>query len=82
MRNKKPAEMSDEELLKMEKTTKMTTYILGTALLLLFVLNIIVCFRKGFNAAFVIPIALLPVLTVNINSLKTLQQEKKQRKLS
>ncbi|OIV41900.1 redox-active disulfide protein 2 [Flavobacterium johnsoniae] len=77
---KKFNEMSSEELLKNEKSLKAVTYIFGIVLLLLFVLNIYLAFIKGFSAANVIPLALLPIFILNMNTLKEIKKELESRK--
>ncbi|WP_316830427.1 redox-active disulfide protein 2 [Pedobacter aquatilis] len=75
MKEKNLAEMSNEDLLKTEKSIKVMTSILAVALALLFVINLITAFKKGFSALTVIPIALLPIVIVNINNIKKIRAE-------
>ena len=82
MKTKKPNEMTNEELLKNEKTIKSVTYTLSGMLLVLFVLNIFLAFKKGFSALFVVPLALLPIVIINLNTLKEIKKEQGIRKLS
>ncbi|MBB4806533.1 hypothetical protein HNP38_001829 [Chryseobacterium defluvii] len=83
MKGKKIQEMSNEELLKHEKTVKTVTSLLCGALLVLFAatifLNIV---KKEFNPLTAVPIALLPILLININTLNEIKKEKKNRNLS
>ncbi|AXB56554.1 redox-active disulfide protein 2 [Flavobacterium fluviale] len=74
------SEMSNEELIKTQKSLKIVTYLFGVVLLLLFGLNIYLVANKGFNASNVIPIALLPIFILNMNTLKEMKKELKARK--
>ncbi len=82
MKNKKLNELSNEELLKNEKSLKVVTYMLAGAILVLFAAGIFLTFRKGFSALSVIPIALFPIVILNLNSLKEIKTEIKSRNLS
>jgi tellurite resistance protein TehA-like permease len=82
MNKTKLSEMSNEQLLKNEKNLKTITYMLATAVLILFITVIILAFKKGFSALNVVPIALLPIVIVNLNTLKEMKNEIKSRKLS
>lgn len=81
MSKKNLSELSNEELLKNEKSLKTITSMLGGAVFLLFIVNIFLAFKKGFSTMGVIPIALLPIVIVNINSLKEMKKEIKSRNL-
>lgn len=74
------SEMSNEELIKTQKSLKIVTYLFGVVLLLLFGLNIYLIANKGFNASNVIPIALLPIFILNMNTLKEMKKELEARK--
>jgi len=74
------SEMSTEELIKTQKSLKIVTYLFGVVLLLLFGLNIYLIANKGFNASNVIPIALLPIFILNMNTLKEMKKELEARK--
>lgn len=81
MNSKKPSEMSNEELLKTEKTLKPITYLLATCIAFLFIINIYLTFSNGFSASQIIPIALLPIVIINFKNLKEIKKEKELRKL-
>lgn len=81
MKNKGLKELSNEELLKNEKSLKTITGMLAGALLVLLIINIFLAFKKGFSALSVVPIALLPILIVNFGSLKEMKKEIKSRNL-
>nr|WP_294780057.1 redox-active disulfide protein 2 [uncultured Flavobacterium sp.] len=77
---KKFTEMTVEELIKTQKSFKTVTYIFGVVLLFLFGLNIFLVANKGFSASNVIPIALLPIFILNMNTLKEIKKELESRK--
>ncbi len=91
MKGNKLNEMSNEKLLKTAKTVKIMTYMLAGMLLVLFIVNIFVISKNGFNTLVVVPIALLPIallpiallpiLFLNFNSLKEMKKEIKSRNL-
>lgn len=74
-------ELSNEELLKREKMIITVTYTLAGMLLLLFGLGIFLTFKKGFTALTVVPIALLPIVIINIGNIKKIKAERKLRNL-
>lgn len=80
MKKKKFSEMTVEELIKTQKSFKTVTYLFGVVLLLLFGLNIFLVANKGFSASNVIPIALLPIFILNMNTLKEIKRELETRK--
>jgi Flp pilus assembly protein TadB len=73
-------EMTSEELVKTQKSLKTVTYLFGVVLLFLFALNIFLVANKGFSASNVIPIALLPIFILNMNTLKEIKKELEARK--
>lgn len=79
MAAKKLSEMSNEELLKEKKTIQTITYLLIGMILILIVLNTIVFLKKGFSAIHVVPIALLPIVFINLGSLNKVKEELKSR---
>ncbi|MFS4428461.1 redox-active disulfide protein 2 [Chryseobacterium sp. GVT01B] len=81
MKNKSISEYTNEELISNEKKIKIITIMLGIAILLLFLSNIVLTFKRGFSAMSVIPIALVPILILNINNWNQLKKEKANRNL-
>jgi len=81
MKNKSISEYTNEELIGNEKKIKIITIMLGIAILLLFLSNIVLTFKRGFSAMSVIPIALVPILILNINNWNQLKKEKANRNL-
>ncbi|SEV96417.1 hypothetical protein SAMN05421841_0395 [Chryseobacterium wanjuense] len=75
------SEYTDEELINNEKKIKILTIMLMTAIVLLFLSTMFLTFKKGFSALTVIPIALLPILIININNWNKLKKEKADRNL-
>jgi hypothetical protein len=81
MDNKKPAELSNEALIKTEKNLKILLSIFIGVLIALFGAAIYVTIKKGFTATAVTPMALTVVLIVLINNWKELKKEIKSRGL-
>lgn len=81
MQNKKFEEKTDAELIKLEKSSRIVTYMLAGMILVLIVLNIFLAFKKGFSAISVVPIALLPIVFINFSSIKKMREELKARGL-
>jgi hypothetical protein len=79
MSKKKFSEMTTEELLKSEKSLKGVTYGFAVVLTFLFIINIYIALHKGFSATQVIPLALVPILILNLNTLKEIKKELKSR---
>jgi hypothetical protein len=75
------SEYTDEELVNNEKKIKVLTIMLTVAIVLLFLSTMFLTFKKGFSALTVIPIALLPILIININNWNKLKKEKADRNL-
>ena len=81
MNNRNPADLSNEELIRDEKNIKTLTLIFMGVLLVLFASTIFLTFKSGFSAMSVIPIALLHILSMNINNWNALKKEIKSRNL-
>lgn len=83
MATKKPHEMSNEELLKQEKTLKTSVYMLLFSSIILVLIGIFLLFYKkqGFNALLVIPISFVAIIIVNTNALKEVRKEIESRGL-
>lgn len=74
MKTKNLSELTNEELLKNEKILKVATYTLACVLLVSFITNLLLTMKKGFSALHVVPIALLPIVIVNLNTLKGIKK--------
>lgn len=80
MKSNKFQDMSREALLKQQKTAKFLTGLLVGGLLTLFAINIYLGITKGFSSVVAIPFALLPIVVLNVNNLKQIEQELANRK--
>ncbi|RZL32182.1 MAG: redox-active disulfide protein 2 [Pedobacter sp.] len=74
-------DLSNEELLKREKMISAVTYTLAGMLLVLFALAMFLSFTKGFSALSVVPIALMPIVLINLGNIKKIKAERKLRGL-
>ncbi|MCG2613308.1 hypothetical protein LZZ85_03415 [Terrimonas sp. NA20] len=81
MAARKPAELSNEELIKNEKTLKASTYMLLGASVALLVIGIFLTFKQGFSFLVIIPTTFTPIIIMNANSLKEIKKEKEVRGL-
>ncbi|MBT2619858.1 MULTISPECIES: redox-active disulfide protein 2 [Chryseobacterium] len=81
MKNKPITEYTNEELINNEKKSKAVTTLLMVSIPILFLSNMFLIFKNGFTALTVIPIALLPILILNINKWNQLKKEKANRNL-
>lgn len=81
MADKKLQEMSNEELLKQEKTLRISTgFLAGCALVMLFCgVYLMVTKERKFNAFLVIPISFIPIIALSAKSLKEIRKEKELR---
>jgi len=82
MIDKKPAELSDEALVKTEKNMKILLTIFICILVLLYGAAIFVTINKGFSPTAVSPVALTVVLVVLIKNRKELKSEIQKRGLA
>ena len=73
------AKMSDETLKKNTKAGTFVTGLLGGALFVLFCINIYNYTQTDFTPLFIVPIALLPILILNITNIKKMKAELKLR---
>ncbi len=79
MKNTPLAEMSTEELIKNKKTIGTATAALAGLLLSLFILSLYKWMTKGFTSLVVVPLALLPIVFVNLKKIKEIQRELQMR---
>ena len=76
MKSENLKELSVEELLKQQKTIKVVTGSLAGMLIVLLGMGIFPTFQKTSFAAFiVIPIALLPIVILNLTTLNKIKEE-------
>lgn len=73
------SQMSVEKLQQQAKTTKLVTGMLAGMLAVLLVMAILLSIKKGFSTLIVVPFALLPIVIINVNSLKQIKKELESR---
>lgn len=79
MKDKKFANISTEELQKKQKTIKLITGMLAGSLSILFFLTLYITITKEFTSLMIIPIALLPILLLNLNNISEINKVLKSR---
>lgn len=82
MQSKKTTELSNEELIKKEKTTKTIIPIFAGMLITLFALAMYITLTQKFTALMVMPFSLSPILVLLVRSRAELKQEMKNRGLA
>ena len=82
MKTKKLTELTNEELLKTNKITRLVTGILIGTIIALIVLNL-VNIMNGAQKWFVlvVPLGLMPIVIINYNSVRKIGKELKSRNL-
>lgn len=80
MRKQELSALSTEDLQKKGKVIKRLTGMLGGALIVLFGLYLYITIQKGFTPLLILPIALMPILIVNIKNLQRIKKELEKRK--
>lgn len=80
MKKQELSALSTEELQKKEKNIKGLTGMLAVAMIVLFVLYLYITIQKGFTPLLVLPIALMPILIVNIKNIQSIKKELEKRK--
>jgi hypothetical protein len=73
------SQLSTEELIKRAKMTKTATIMFGVILFLQFSIGVYLTLKNGFNVFIIIPVAFLPLMIVNLNSLKNIKDEMAKR---
>ena len=79
MKDNKLSTKTLEELQKNKKFIKTITIMLISALSLLLVLTIYITFIKGFTPLLIIPLALSPIVLLNLNSIRSIDKAIKLR---
>lgn len=64
-----------EDLIKKEKTAKVATTVLGFVIFLQFLVGVFLTFQQGFSIFIVLPFTFLPILIVNISTIKKIRAE-------
>lgn len=72
---KKLSEMSNEELLKWQKTVKAIVYMMFGFVAVLAVLVTILFVKQGFSPISILPVAMLPVAMLNVYNLSNIKKE-------
>ncbi|NTS40325.1 redox-active disulfide protein 2 [Flavisolibacter sp. BT320] len=75
MGNKKLNSLTAEELKNRLKITRTVTGLFAGALLILFFVSTYLAFTKKFTPLTIVPVALLPLLILNITSLAKIKSE-------
>lgn len=79
MAGKKLQEMSSEKLLEQKKAIGFLVGLLTGALLALLAITIYISINQGFTPLFIVPFALLPILLLNVNTLRGIKKELRSR---
>ncbi len=69
------SELSQEELLKKEKTLKAASTVLRGMLVVLAAASVYLTYLQGFSVFSVLPVTFLPIFIVNVGNLKKIQAE-------
>ena len=69
------SELSQDELLKKEKTLKAASTVMGGMLVVLAAASVYLTYLQGFTVFSVLPVAFLPIFIVNIGNLKKIKAE-------
>lgn len=69
------SELSQEELLKKEKTSKAANAALGGLLIVLVASTVYLTYLQGFSVFTVLPVAFLPLFILNVSNLRKIQAE-------
>ena len=76
MKNKKPAELTNEELIKNEKTTKTAAILLACMLFILLIAATFAIFKQRKLVSLIaVPLGLMPIVIVLLNNWKELKKE-------
>lgn len=80
MKKKDLSNLSTDFLQKKEKSIKAITGMLAITLMALFVISLYMTIRESFTPLLIVPIALLPILILNIKSINNINRELDSRK--
>jgi hypothetical protein len=75
MKKEDYSQYSIEELTKKEKTAKVATITLGVVVFLQFLVGLFLTYKQGFSIFIVLPFTFLPILIVNISTMKKIRAE-------
>ncbi|MBL7886229.1 MAG: hypothetical protein JNJ52_05745 [Flavobacterium sp.] len=79
MKKEDYSKYSIEDLIKKEKTAKVATIALGALIVMQFFPCLYLTYKQGFNVFTVLPFTFLPLLMVNILTLKKIKAEMNSR---
>ena len=80
MKKEDYSQYSIEDLTKKEKTAKVATIMLGFVIFLQFLVGVFLTYQQGFSIFIVLPFTFLPILIVNISTMKKIRAEIDSRK--
>lgn len=75
MAGKKLQEMSNEKLLAQKKSIEFLVGLLIGALIALLALAAYISINQGFTPLVIVPLALSPIVLINLNTLKAIKKE-------
>ena len=75
MNTKDLTEKSNEQLLEQIKSVKGIIGLLAGMLLILFCAGLFLFFKNGFDIFLIIPVTLLPIILLNVRTLKEIKKE-------
>lgn len=78
---KKLKSLKDIELLKKEKSSKISTYILFVILAIVLFFSINDYMENGFSNTSIMPLLILALVVTNYETLRSIKKEKKERNL-
>lgn len=76
------AAMTDEKILKFEKTLTAIVIMFSVFIVILIAAVIYVNIKRGISSLTVLPLGIAPILILNVNNLKAIRKEIKARNLS
>lgn len=79
MKKEDYSQQSLDELIKREKTARIATITLGVLVFFQLVVGLFLTFKNGFGVFTILPITFLPILMINVASLKKIKAEIKSR---
>jgi len=79
MADKKLQDTSTEKLLEQKKSITFLTGLLIGALLTLLAITTYISINQGFTPLLIVPFALLPILLLNVNTLRGIKKELRSR---
>lgn len=75
MKTNELSTLTDAQLRKYNRNTKLVTALFSIVLLALFIVGFILRADRQFNSLMVVPISLVPILYINIKTLRDIKKE-------